>query len=253
MADTQSSNSNTGSEVTSVDMVQQLLQQVKELTEKEALQRKENQDLKLANETYASRVAEHEATGKRKREGMLDGTIKNYFESLMKKYETELKPYESQLGEIMQNMKSNASSEPMIQALACAAASAEGSVTELEAQYQQNKKLKLQIDEMTKQLKTQERQMFSKPEERVLTVEASATPAQIPSNPPKVPDTFASVFQGSTKTRPQDLKASGMRERAPKLWNDLLKNAPTSVGMPKINDFMKSFKKSTTTNKSNMF
>ena len=59
-----------------------------------------------------------------------------------------LELHEAELDGMFEGMKNNAEAEPMIQALACAAAAAKGSVTELEAQYQANKKLKTELDDL---------------------------------------------------------------------------------------------------------
>jgi len=220
-------------------MVKQLLEQVKKLTESQALQSKENQDLKDANGKFAVQVEQQEAAGKRKREGLIDGSVKDYFQQLMSKYETELKPHEAQLQSMMDAMKSNSASEPMVQALACAAAAAKGSVTELEESYQTNKKIKTELDELKKQFSDHKAPMFSKKEERIESVEAQAS---VTTQKPKEPAQFQSIF-GSTMRTPQSLKGAGMRERNPAMWNDLVSNASIGRGMPKIDAFMSMIKK----------
>jgi len=221
------------------EMVKQLLEQVKKLTESQALQSKENQDLKDANGKFAVQVEQQEAAGKRKREGLIDGSVKDYFQQLMSKYETELKPHEAQLQSMMDAMKSNSASEPMVQALACAAAAAKGSVTELEESYQTNKKIKTELDELKKQFSDHKAPMFSKKEERIESVEAQAS---VTTQKPKEPAQFQSIF-GSTMRTPQSLKGAGMRERNPAMWNDLVSNASIGRGMPKIDAFMSMIKK----------
>jgi hypothetical protein len=213
---------------------------VKQLTEAQTLSSKENEELKEANGKFAKQVEESEAAGKRKRENVLNGSVKEYFATLMNKYETELKPHEEQLQGMMDAMKSNSASEPMVQALACAAAAAKGSVTELEEQYQNAKKMKTEIDELKAKIANQAAPLFSKKEERVSTVDAQASAS---SNKPKVPAPFASIFGGTALRTPASLKGSGMREANPAMWNDLLSNAPMGRGMPKIDAFMSMIQK----------
>ena len=220
------------------DMMKQLLEQVKALTEAQTLSTKENESLKEANGKFAEQVEASEAAGKRKREGILDGSVKDYFATLMEKYQTELQPHEAQLQGMMDAMKSNAASEPMVAALACAAAAAKGSVTELEAQYQANKKMKLEIDELKKQYANQAAPLFSKKAERVETIEAQASAVV-----PKEPAAFSSIFGGAPRRTPGSLKGAGMRETNPAMWNDLVTNAPMGRGMPKIDAFMNMIKK----------
>jgi len=214
-------------------MMKQLLEQVKLLTEKQALSSQENEALKEANFKFAAQVEESEAAGKRKRESVLDGSIKSYFAELMAKYETELKPHEEQLQGMMESMKSNSASEPMVQALACAARASKGSVTDLEASYQANKKMKTELDELKAKFTNQSTQMFAKKEERV-EAQASASTDAVAK-----PASFSSIFGGPSLRTPDMLRGSGMRETNPKMWADLLHSAPkNSGGMPKIDAFM---------------
>ena len=221
------------------EMVKQLLEQVKKLTEQHTLNKRENDQLKEANGKFAAQVEQQEAAGKRKRENLLNGSVKEYFAELMNKYETELKPHEEQLQGMMDAMKSNSASEPMVQALACAAAAAKGSVTELEESYQAQKKLKTEIDELKAKMTNQATPMFGKKEERVEVVEAQASKTASPAEP----NTFNSIFGGVPLRTPASMKGAGMRERNPAMWNDLLKNAPRGKGMPKIDAFMSMIQK----------
>ena len=221
-------------------IMKSLLEQVKQLTEAQTLSTKENGELKEANGKFAKQVEESEAAGKRKREGLLDGSVKEYFATLMEKYETELKPHEEQLSSMIDAMKSNSSSEPLVQALACAAAAAKGSVTELEEQYQNAKKMKTEIDALKATIANQAAPLFSKKEERVETVEAQASAT---TQKPKQPSQFSSIFGGTPYRTPASLKGSGMRETNPAMWNDLMANASIGRGMPKIDVFMSMIKK----------
>lgn len=221
------------------DMVKQLLEQVKSLTEAQTLREKENADLRSANDKFASQVAKSDAAGKRKRETAIDGSIKEWMQTLLAKYETELKPHEEDLQGMFDGMKNNAEAEPMIQALACAAAAAKGSVTELETQYQANKKLKKDLADLQAKLSEQSTPMFSQKQERVETVSAQASA----SNQPAEPKTFNSIFSRPMRT-PSTLKGAGMRETNPTMWKDLMDSAPRgNVGMPKIDAFMKMINK----------
>ena len=221
-------------------MMKQLLEQVKMLTEQQTLASKENEELKSANEKFATQVAEAEAVGKRKRTDLIDGSVKEYFTTLMEKYKTELAPHEAQLDSMFQSMKSNSASEPMVTALACAAAAAKGSVTELEAQYQSNKKMKTELDALKAQIAEHSKPMFANKSERVETVTALASAT---TSAPKTPSEFTSIFGGAVTRTPATLRGAGMREVNPAMWNDLVKNAPIGRGMPKIDAFMSMIKK----------
>lgn len=218
----------------SPEMVRQLLEQVKALTEAQTLRDQENIQLKEANAKFATQVEKTEAVGKRKRESVIDGSIKEFFANLMLKYETELKPHETELDGMFEGMKSNCEAEPMIQALACAAAAAAGSTTQLEIQYQETKRLKTEIDALQAKLADQASPMFSHKKERVETVTAQASAVATPSQP----KTFNSIFSKSVRT-PSTLRGAGMREKNPEMWRDLMASAPRGVGMPKIDAFMK--------------
>lgn len=231
------------SEQSSPEMVRQLLEQVKALTEAQTRLDHENASLKDANVKFALQVEKTEAVGKRKRETVIDDTIKGFFQNLMAKYETELKPHEAEIDGMFEGMKNNAEAEPMIQALACAAAAAKGSVTELEEQYQANKKLKTELDVLKTKLTEQATPMFANKIDRVegldtVTAQASATRNSAPAEP----KTFNSIFS-STKRTPSTMRGAGMREANPEMWNDLVASAPQSRGMPKIDAFMTMVKK----------
>ena len=227
---------------TSPDMVRQLLEQVKALTETHTKISQENSSLKDANAKFAVQVEKTEAVGKRKREAAIDGSIKEFFESLMSKYESELKPHEEQLDGMFEGMKNNVEAEPMIQALSCAAAAAAGSITELESQYQANKKLKIEIDALQLKLLEQGKPMFANKQERVVTETETVTAQASISATPAQPKTFQSIFSKSVRT-PATLKGAGMRETNPQMWEDLMQSAPRGRGMPKIDAFISMIQK----------
>tara|TARA_B100000787_G_scaffold167573_1_gene154612 strand:+ start:10927 stop:12135 length:1209 start_codon:yes stop_codon:yes gene_type:complete len=227
------------SEQSSPEMVRQLLEQVKALTEKQTKLDQENSQLKDANSKFAVQVEKTEAAGKRKREVAIDGSIKDWMKTLLDKYNTELQPHEAELDGMFEGMKNNAEAEPMIQALACAAAAAKGSVTELEAQYQANKKLKTEIDELRSKMVEESKPMFANKTERVKTIEAQASAT---TSAPAQPKSFNSIFSSSRRT-PATLRGAGMRETNPELWADLMASAPTDRGMPKIDAFMNMVRK----------
>lgn len=227
------------SEQSSPEMVRQLLEQVKALTEAQAKMDQENSKLKDANSKFAEQVEKTEAAGKRKREVAIDGSIKDWMKELLSKYETELKPHEAELDGMFEGMKNNAEAEPMIQALTCAAAAAAGSVTELEAQYQANKKLKTELDDLKSKFAEQSKPMFASKTERVETVTAQASAT---TSEPAEPKTFNSIFSRPMRT-PSTLRGAGMRESNPAMFKDLMASAPRGRGMPKIDAFMNMIKK----------
>jgi len=228
------------SETSSPEMVRQLLEQVRALTEAQTKVDQENATLKEANAKFAEQVEKTEAAGKRKREAAIDGSIKEYFKTLLAKYESELKPHEAEIDGMFEGMKNNAEAEPMIQALQCAAAAAAGSVTELEEQYQANKKLKTELDALQSKLAEQSKPMFANKQERVETAVVSATASA--DTAPAQPKTFNSIFSKPVRT-PASLKGAGMRETNPEMWKDLMNSAPRGTGMPKIDAFMSMIQK----------
>jgi len=218
------------------EMVKELLAQVQKLTEAQALQTKENEDLKAQNVAAHEKIELNEAAGKRKREVAIDGSIKDYFKSLMEKYNETLKPHETQLDMMFEGMKGNSEAEPLVQALVCAAAAAKGNVVELEAAYQANKKMKLDLETLQGKITEQETQMFAKKEERVVEkVEAQASAAGVETSGSDKP--FASIFRPTSRA-PTSMKGAGMKEANPEMFNDLMKSAPMGLGMPKINSFL---------------
>ena len=227
----------TVTDASSPDMVKQLLEQVRLLTEKQTKLDQENENLKSSNAQFAEKVEIVEAAGKRKREQAIDGSIKDYFQTLMAKYEETLKPHETEIGSMLERMKGNSASEPLVQALACAAAAAKGSVAELEKAYQSNKRLKTEIDAKDELLKNQTTQAFAKPAERVVTevrADASATASASSS--------IDNIFSAHSGRRGQ-LKGRGMKETNPEMFKQLIASAPMGQGLPKLDEFMGLFKK----------
>ena len=217
---------------TSNDMMTQLLEQVKQLSEAHALTTKKNEHLQAQYDEASAKVEQVELAGKRKREQAVDGTIKDFFTNLMAKYETELKPHEAELGSIVESMKENANSTPMVEAIACAAAQHAKSTVELEAAYQEIKRLKTNKNEQDAQLANANSTMFGKPSER-MQVAAVASAGATTAAASRHSSIFAA---GAAKT----VGASrGMKELNPGLWDDLCRSSTRSTGMPTVEEFLK--------------
>ena len=60
----------------------------------------------------------------------------------MKKWKSELEPHANDLEQVMQAMKNNESSEPMVELLKCTASTFGKNAAELERLYQEEKRLK---------------------------------------------------------------------------------------------------------------
>lgn len=209
-------------------MMSQLLDQVKKLTEQNAKHKASAKAQQEKYSKYEEAMAKEQELGKRKREQAVDGSIKDYFQRLISKYQKELAPYEPELNQMVEGMKSNAAATPMVEALACCAAMSANSVTELEAAYQENKRLKTELEKNQTELKATLEPHFSQQNQRVQEVKAAAS-ANSGSN-------YASIF--STNSAPKYGKSAGMRETNPQMWTDLLKSAPKSNGMPTVEDFL---------------
>lgn len=211
-------------------MMSQLLDQVKKLTEQNA---KQKANAKAQHEKYAKyeeQMAKEQELGKRKREQAVDGSIKDYFQRLIAKYQKELAPYEPELNQMVEGMKTNTAATPMVEALACCAAMSADSVTELEAAYQENKRLKLELEKNQTELKATLEPHFSQQSQRIQDVKAVASENTGSTN------NYASIF--STNTGPKYGKSVGMRETNPQMWSDLLNSAPKTNGIPTVEDFL---------------
>ena len=222
---------------TQPDMMKELLAQVKGLSENMALMKKENETLTTTNAQYAEEVERTQAAGKRKREAAVDGTIKDFFSNLMEKFKTELQPHTDDLNGIVESMKENPASEPMIAAIECCAAQASKSTVELEAAYQENKRLKTELSEFTSKLAEASRPAFS---ERADRVEIKAAASAAVAAPPAAAR-HASIFAAAPPSGAPSGKAAGMAELHPQMWKDMWNatRASTSTGMPSIEAFMK--------------
>lgn len=209
-------------------MMSQLLEQVKKLTEQNAKHKASAKTQADKYSKYEEQMVKEQELGKRKREQAVDGSIKDYFQRLIAKYQKELAPYEPELNQMVEGMKSNAAATPMVEALACCAAMSASSVTELEAAYQENKRLKTELEKNQTELKATLEPHFSQQNQRVQEVKVAAS-GSAGSN-------YASIF--STNTAPKYGKSAGMRETNPQMWTDLLKSAPKSNGMPTVEDFL---------------
>ena len=210
-------------------MMSQLLEQVKKLTEQNAKQKASAKAQADKYSKYEEQMAKEQELGKRKREQAVDGSIKDYFKRLMDKYQKELAPYEPELNQMVEGMKSNAAATPMVEALACCAAMSATSVTELEAAYQENKRLKTELEKNQTELKATLEPHFSQQSQRVQEVKAVASSNTDSSN-------YASIFNSSSA--PKYGKSVGMRETNPQMWSDLLSSAPKTSGMPTVEDFI---------------
>tara|TARA_B100001094_G_scaffold209698_2_gene203615 strand:- start:15016 stop:16221 length:1206 start_codon:yes stop_codon:yes gene_type:complete len=210
-------------------MMSQLLEQVKKLTEQNAKQKANAKVQQEKYSKYEEQMAKEQELGKRKREQAVDGSIKDYFKRLIDKYQKELAPYEPELNQMVEGMKTNAAATPMVEALACCAAMSASSVTELEAAYQENKRLKTELEKNQTELKATLEPHFSQQNQRVQEVKAVASGNTDSSN-------YASIF--SSNPAPKYGRASGMRETNPQMWTDLLSSAPKTSGMPTVEDFI---------------
>lgn len=216
-------------------MMTQLLEQVKKLTAANEQMKAQSESDQKKYAAYEAQLAKEKELGKRKREQAVDGSIKDYFKALIEKYQNELKPHEQDLLGMMEGMKDNAHSTPMVEALACCAAQAATSTTELEAAYQENKRLKALIEENKTALAQAVNPYFSSKKQRV-TVEAAASANTSASSSAASKAPIQSIFNTSTVDRVP--VGRGMKELNPSMWGDLLKNSKRGTGMPTVEAFL---------------
>ena len=127
-------------------------------------------------------------------------------------------------------MKGNANSTPLVEAISCAAAQHAKSTVELEAAYQEIKRLKTAKDAQDAQLANANSSMFGQKAERV-QVEAVASADAAPVR-------AASIFAAGAPARAVGA-SRGMRELNPSLWDDLVSSSTRSTGMPTVEEFIK--------------
>jgi hypothetical protein len=156
----------------------------------------------------------------------------------MEKFNTELQPHTDELNGIVESMKTNPASEPMIAAIECCAAQAKKSTVELEAVYQENKRLKTELSEFTTKLAEASKPAFADRSDRV---EIKAAASAGTEAPPSTAARHASIFAPAAPSGAPRGRAAGMKELNPEMWNDMWQatRATASTGMPSIESFMK--------------
>lgn len=172
--------------------------------------------LKQANEertAYQQQLDTLQASNKRKREEAIEGTIKDFVENMIKKYQKELKPHADDLANMFQGMKNSAQAEPMLALLECAAASGKASTTQLEKAYQETKSLKEQIQSVKKEVIGLKTPQFETSSERFAKKARVAAP------------TASAVRMPTGMTLPTASK-SGMQNAYPDLWSKLMTTGP---------------------------
>jgi hypothetical protein len=129
----------------------------------------------------------------------------------------------------------------MIAAIECCAAQASKSTVELEAAYQENKRLKTELSEFTTKLAEASRPAFSERADRVEIKAAASAGSAGSAAPPAAAARHASIFAPALPSGAPGGRAAGMKELNPALWNDMWKatRSTQSTGMPSIEAFMK--------------
>ena len=221
-------------------MMTQLLQQVKELTEKNAAMETETKENAQKYATFEEQMKKEKEIGKQKRETAIDGSIKDMFQQLFDKYKDQLSPYQQDLTTMMDGMKENAHSTPMVEALACAAAMSSASTVELEAAYQENKRLQAELESNKKELQSAMHPYFSNKRQRLETVEAKAS-ADSGESSSAAQAPIQSIFRTNKVYAVPE--GRGMIELNPGMWTDLLSSSKRGTGMPTVEDFLQIGKK----------
>ena len=158
-------------------------------------------------------------SNKRKREEAIEGTIKDFVENMIKKYQKELKPHADSLASMFQGMKESAQAEPMLALLECAAASGKASTTQLEKAYQETKTLKDQIQSVKKEVTAMKTPQFEPSTERF---------AKKPRVDAKPASSGVRLPTGMSLPTPSK---SGMQNAFPALWSQLMSEGNVGPGM----------------------
>jgi hypothetical protein len=134
---------------------------------------KQSEEARLTAETEIKGVREQK---KRKREKVIEGTIKDFVGQMVSKWKNELNPHAGDLEKLLSSMKENESAEPMLALLSCAASTYGKNTTELEKQYQEHKRLKMSLEQTKGELSKMKQPAFVSPTERFVDTAKTAAP-----------------------------------------------------------------------------
>lgn len=111
-------------------------------------------------------VQKMNATNKRKREEVIEGTIKDFVANMIAKYQTELKPHADDLAQMFNGMKESEQAEPMLALLSCAASATSHNTKALEKSYQETKRLKTEMASFRSEVQSMKKPAMATPTER---------------------------------------------------------------------------------------
>jgi hypothetical protein len=161
-----------------------------------------------------SQLSEYKKVGQKRRQDALDGGVKDWFQSILKKFPQELGEHSDKFQEIFKAMTENEEAEPMVKLLSCAASQHKQSTVELEKKYQAER---AQWESERKRMKTQleaTKPAFSEAKERFQPPSAAPPPPSAPSAPS---DAYQRMF--TTPTTTVRGRGGGMAQTNPTLYN----------------------------------
>ena len=181
---------------------------------------KQSEEARLNAETEIKGVREEK---KRKREDVIEGTIKDFVSQMVTKWKTELNPHAGDLDNLLSSMKENDSAEPMLALLSCAASTYGKNTTELEQQYQEHKRLKMSLEQTKSELTKMKQPAFVSPTERFVDTANSAAPrVQVSqSQPQRLPSGIQLPRQS----------LAGMQNTNPDMWSRMTGGSNVGQGM----------------------
>lgn len=166
-----------------------------------------------ARTSAENQVAESNKRKRAERTDVIENTLKDYVKNMIEQYQKELKPHADELANLFNAMKDSEQSEPMLRLLQCAAASGKQSTSKMEDMYQEQKRLKLTIENKEKELTTLKKPAFASPSDRFVEHRSAAPKMQVRA-------------AKKTLKLPSGIKLpraclDGMQVRNPNLWADL--------------------------------
>ena len=163
-----------------------------------------------------AQLSEYKKVGEKRRSDAISGGVKDWFESIVKKFPKEMGEHHEKFNEIFQAMAKNDEAEPMVQLLSCAATAHKTSTVALEKKYQddraswetERKRMRTQLDAA--------KPAFAETQERFQAPSAPPAPAA-------APDAYNRMFAGPASAVTQ--RGVGMRGTNPDMYKNIMRRA----------------------------
>jgi len=167
-----------------------------------------------ARTTAEEKIAESNKRKRAERTDVIENTLKDYVKNMIEQYQKELKPHADELANLFNGMKDSEQSEPMVRLLECAAAAGKQSTTKMEEMYQEQKRLKLTIENKEKELTSLKKPAFATPSDRFVEHRKPAAKMQVRAAKKPI------INMPSGMKLPRAC-LDGMQVRNPDLWTKL--------------------------------